>query len=160
LTFTDLSEYFWGPKTEVKIKKRRCNSKLKLTNVILIKEEIIRGHRPEFFPSQSRTNNDFKPKKFNKNTNILNNSINTQTSYDPKKQEEHLVPIREAIECVIEKYCCCFCKYKGDRQELERHYYASHEEVFENIPGVYLSRKIELLMINGDKYFVKSTLRY
>jgi hypothetical protein len=126
----------------------------------LIKEDKIWLGRPEFFPYQAKTKNNSKLKKLNKNTDVLNHNIIPQKSPDPKTEEEQLVQTRETIECAIEKYCCCFCKYKGDHPEMENHYYDCHEKAIENIPGAYLSRKIELLIINGDKYFVKSLLKY
>lgn len=63
------------------------------------------------------------------------------------------------IECSLEVYHCVFCKFKdSNRSRMEHHYYFNHENELRGIVGASLSRKIDLLITNGDKSFVKSFL--
>lgn len=63
------------------------------------------------------------------------------------------------IECAIEVYHCSFCKFKESHWDtMQDHYYFNHEQDLKNIPGTSLDRKIDLLMINGEKSFVNSYL--
>jgi hypothetical protein len=63
------------------------------------------------------------------------------------------------IECVIEVYHCSFCKFKeSHRDSMQNHYYFNHEKELNKLPGNRLDRKIDILIINGEKSFVKSYL--
>ena len=63
------------------------------------------------------------------------------------------------LRCAIEVYHCSFCKFNNDtRTAMENHYYYMHEKELEKIQGGHLSRKIDLLITNGDKSFVKALL--
>lgn len=65
----------------------------------------------------------------------------------------------DLIECVIEVYHCSFCEFKESHWEtMKDHYYFNHEQDLMNIPGNRLDRKIDLLIINGEKSFVKRYL--
>jgi hypothetical protein len=102
---------------------------------------------------------DAKTKNLSKSNSAIDHGTVLHFTNRHEKKVEQSGRIRKIIECAIERYVCCFCKYKGTRQDLENHYYDIHEEVIIGFPGIHLSRKIDLLIINGDKYFVKSFLR-
>jgi hypothetical protein len=63
------------------------------------------------------------------------------------------------IECSIEVYHCSFCKFKQSHWDtMQDHYYFNHEKELKKIPGRRLDRKIDLMIINGEKSFIKSYL--
>jgi hypothetical protein len=63
------------------------------------------------------------------------------------------------IECSIEVYHCLFCKFKESHWDsMQNHYYFNHEKELRNQPGHRLDRKIDILIINGEKSFIKSYL--
>ncbi len=61
------------------------------------------------------------------------------------------------VECVIEVYHCAFCKFEDAmRSRMENHYYFNHAFEIEGFEGSFLSRRIDILITNGEKSFVKS----
>ena len=101
---------------------------------------------------------DAKTNKLCKGNSSIDNGTGIHSTNSPEKKAGGSGKSRKNIECVIENYVCCFCKYKGSHQDLENHYYDIHEEAIRRLPGIHLSRKIDILIINCDKYF-KSSLR-
>lgn len=62
-------------------------------------------------------------------------------------------------ECVIEVYHCSFCGFKESHWNImQDHYYFNHEKELKQLPGPRLDRKIDLLIINGEKSFIDSYL--
>ena len=60
-------------------------------------------------------------------------------------------------ECVIEIYHCTFCGFKESHwNTMQDHYYFNHEKELHILPGERLDRKIDLLIINGEKSFVSN----
>ena len=140
-------------------KKKRDNKPLLNLNRDHLIEKDDSKSRPHKFPIPRIKNaKKIRLSNLNRNNRRIDNKVTDSPNFQTQREGEQ-EGIRSFLECVLEYYHCCFCKYNGSHQDMEIHYYDCHEEDLEKIPGIYLSRKIELLIINGDKYFVKSILK-
>lgn len=91
---------------------------------------------------------------------VFNTLEETWTVYYQIRPEPDLVS-NVLVGDGIEVYHCAFCNYFESVDEvMEDHYYHNHDKELIACPGSDLGRKINLLMINGDKSYGDINKRY